>query len=321
MHSKWQIWDFFSSFKKDYLASFQGIIGINSFDPLCLKMMKDFLLKGAEGKVVHHKLAGEVNRNWIEAEFQTLSLFGTSDNFVIHQAQDLKAEMVELLGKLQMDDRFVILSFETEGAGWKKLLKDKLIGTLVIEPPRFWEINKLLDFTANYLRLPLSYEAKAWILDALENNLSIFYNTCTVLKLNFPEAREISVSDVKSLFTLDKLDQFALASLFARKKFSDFYDRLVLLEGDFEKMRGFFNFMQSHLIKLADTSYLAQKPRLTQYDKDLQGTAKLWKPAEITREIERFNQWEIQSKKKDNFLWNELRQIHLLVLKPENSLR
>lgn len=314
MHSKWQIWDFFSSFKRDYLADFNGVLAINAFDPLCLKMMKDYLQKGLEGRVVHHKLASEVNKNWIEEEFQTLSLFGGADCFFIHQAQDLKADMLELLGKLDITDRFVILSYENELTGWKKLIKDNLIGTLVVEAPRFWELNKLLDFTANYLRLPLSYEAKAWILDALENNLSVFYNTCTVLKLNFPESREVSVNDVKSLFTLDKLDQFAMASLFTRKKFTDFYDRLVILEGDFDKMRGFFNFMQSHLVKLADTSYLAAKPRLTQYDKDLQSTAKLWKSDEITREIERFNQWEVQSKKKDNFLWNELRQTHLRAL-------
>lgn len=314
MHSKWQIWDFFSSFKRDYLADFNGVLAINAFDPLCLKMMKDYLHKGTEGRVVHHKLASEVNKNWIEEEFQTLSLFGGADCFFIHQAQDLKADMLELLGKLELSDRFLILSYENELTGWKKLIKDNLIPTLVVEAPRFWELNKLLDFTANYLRLPLSYEAKAWILDALENNLSVFYNTCTVLKLNFPDSREVTVNDVKSLFTLDKLDQFAMASLFTRKKFTDFYDRLVILEGDFDKMRGFFNFMQSHLIKLADTSYLANKPRLTQYDKDLQSTAKLWKSDELTKEIERFNQWEVQSKKKDNFLWNELRQTHLRAL-------
>jgi len=314
MHSKWQIWDFFSSFQRNYLATFNGVLAINTFDPLCLKMMKDFLIKGSEGRTIHHKIAGEVSRNWIEEEFQTLSLFGGADCFVIHQAQDLKADIIDLLAKLELPDRFIILSYEADSVGWKKLVKDGTIGTLVIEPPRFWEINKLLDFVANYLRLPLAYDTKAWILDALENNLGVFYNTCTVLKLNFPEAKEISVADVKSLFTLDKLDQFAMASLFTRKKFTDFYDRLVQLEGDFDKMRGFFNFMQGHLVKLADTSYLAQKPRLTQYDKDLQSTAKLWKFEEITNEIQRFNQWEIQSKRKDNFLWNELRQTHLFHL-------
>lgn len=314
MHSKWQIWDFFSSFQRNHLASFNGMLALNTFDPICMKMAKDFLVKGAGGRIIHHKLASEVSQNWIQEEFQTLSLFGGADCFFIHLAQDLKAEMLEQLGKLELNDRFVILCYESEGVGWKKLVKDGAIGTLIIESPRFWEINKLLDFVANYLRLPLSYDAKAWILDALENNLSVFYNTCTVLKLNFPDAKEVSVAEVKSLFTLDKLDQFVMASMFTRKKFVDFYDRLILLEGDFEKMRGFFNFMQGHLIKLADTSYLSHKPRLTQYDKDLQSTSKLWKSEDIMREIERFNHWEIQSKKKDNFLWNELRQTHLRVL-------
>ena len=317
MHSKWQIWDFFSSFQRNYLSSFNGVLALNSFDPICLKLMKDFLTRGSEGRTIHHKLASDVTLNWIEEEFQTLSLFGDSDCFFIHLAQDLKADILDHLSKLELTDRFLILCYESEGVGWKKLVKDGAIGTLVIEPPRFWELNKLLDFVTNYLRLPLSYEAKSWILDALENNLSVFYNSCTVLKLNFPNSKEVSIDEVKSLFTLDKLDQFSMASLFARRKFSDFYDRLVQLEGDFDKMRGFFNFMQGHLTKLADTSYLAQKPRLTQYDKDLQSTAKLWKSEEITREIERFNQWEIQSKKKDNFLWNDLRQAHLRVIVQE----
>jgi len=105
-----------------------------------------------------------------------------------------------------------------------------------------------------------------------------------------------------------------MASLFTRKKMIDFYDRLVMLEGDFDKMRGFFNFMQSHLIKLSDTSYLSQKPRLTQYDKDLLGTSKLWNTSDIAKNIKTFNHWEILSKKKDSSLWNEIRSTHLRVL-------
>lgn len=314
MHSKWQIWDFFSSFQRDYLSHFQGTLALHTFDPICLKLVKDYLLKGNHGKIVHHKLASDVTRRWIEDEFLTLSLFGGGDSFVIHQAQELKADVLEMISTLDLSQRFILLCFDTDNVTWKKLIKEGKISTLIVEPPRFWELNKLLDFVTAYLRLPLSYDAKIWILDALENDLSTFFNTCTVLKLNFPEAKDVSLSDVKSLFTLDKLDQFAMASLFSRKKFIDFYERLIALEGDFDKMRGFFLFMQSHLIKLYDTSYLAKKPRLTQYDKDLQGTSKLWSAKDIAHEIERFNRWEIQSKKKDHFLWNELRQTHLKVL-------
>ena len=311
MHSKWQIWDFFSSFKRDYLKTFEGTLAINSFDPICLKMVKDFLTRGADDKVIHYKMAAEVTRAWIEEEFQTLSLFGNSDSFFIHQAQDLNAEMLELISNLDVTGRCLILSFENELATWKKLVKEGKIGTLVIEPPRFWEINKLLDFTCAHLRLPLSYEAKTWILDALENNLGTFYNACCLIKLNHPEAREVGINDVKELLTLEKLDQFQLASLLARKKQKEFFEKLVALEGDFEKMRGFFNFMQSHLIKMADPTYLSQKPRLTQYDKDLQSTSKLWKQAELMNEIQKFNRWELLSKKKDSHLWHEIKEAHL----------
>jgi len=316
MLSKWQIWDFFSSFDRSYLASYQGVLALNTFDPLCLKMVKDYLFRGAGDKVIHHKLASEVTKNWIEEEFQTLSLFGDSDNFFIHQAQDLKADMLELLSKLELDGRFLILSFETEGTAWKKVIKDKSLQALQVEAPRFWELNKLLDFVCAHLRLPLSYEAKAWMLESLENDLGTFYNSCCLIKLNHPEAKEVSVQEVKSLLTLERLDQFALASLFARKKNVDFFEKLVALEGDFEKMRSFFGFMQGHLVKMADTSYLAQKPRLNQYDKELQNTARLWKSHEVLQEVSRFNRWELMCKKKDSLLWHELREAHLGALAP-----
>src|SRR5690606_17590964 len=122
-----------------------------------------------------------------------------------------------------------------------------------------WEFNKLLDFVCSYLRLPLSFEAKTWILEAMENNLANFYNSCCLIKINHPEAKEVSLKEVRELLTTEKLDQFQLASLIARKKNKEFYEKLTALEGDFEKMRGFFMFMQSHLVKMADTSYLGKK--------------------------------------------------------------
>jgi hypothetical protein len=311
MHSKWQIWDFFSSYNKDALKFHDGLLALNTFDPICLKLVKDYLVRGLSDQVIHYKMASEVTKNWIEEEFQTLSLFGNSESFFIHQAHDLSAEMIELLTKSEITGRFVLLSFENEQASWKKLVKEGQISTLTVEAPRFWELNKLLDFVCNYLRLPLSYEAKTWILEALENNLTTFYNSCCLIKLNHPEAKEINLTEVKELLTLEKLDQFQLASLLARKKTNQFFDKLVLLEGDFDKMRDFFRFMQSHFVKMADTSYLGQKPRLTQYDKDLQGTAKLWKELDLMDEIQRFNRWEIMCKRKDPQFWHELKLAQL----------
>lgn len=74
MHSKWQIWDFFPSFDQSFLSKLNGVLALSTFDPLCLKMVKDFLVRGSEGRILHHKMASEVSKAWLEEEFQSLSL-------------------------------------------------------------------------------------------------------------------------------------------------------------------------------------------------------------------------------------------------------
>ena len=115
------------------------------------------------------------------------------------------------------------------------------------------------------------------------------------------------------MISVEKLDQFQLASLFSRKKFSDFFDRLLKVDEDFDRLRSLSLFMQSHLIKMLDTGYLEKKTRLTSYDKEISSASRLWKDHELLREIERFNRWEILSKKKDFIVWNEIKDAQLRV--------
>lgn len=307
MHSKWQIWDFFSSNYRETFNSTQGILALKTFDPISLKLVKDNLLKCFDKKQVFHKVGSEITKTWVEEEFLTLSLFGNVDNFFVHQSNDINSEVWDLLSNVEINNRIVVLNFENDSGIWKKLIKEGKISSLIIEEPRFWEFNKLLDFVCHYLRLPLSFESKGWILESLENNLGSFYDACYLLKINYPDVSEIKLSQVKEILVLEKLDQFQLASLFSRKKHQDFYNKLINLEGDFEKMRSFFMFMQSHLIKLIDTSYLTQKSRLTQYDKEVQSTSKLWSTSDLRAYLELFNHWEILSKKKNSSLWTEIK--------------
>ena len=308
MHSKWQIWDFFSANQKDLLSNFEGILALNTFDPLCLKLVKDYLMRGAGERVFHYKMGDEVTKNWLEEEFQALSLFGNSESFFIHEAQDLDAATMDQVLKLELSGRCLILSFENETGGWKKILKSETIQSITIEEPRFRDFHKLLDFVCAYLRLPLSYDSKIWMLDSIENDLASFYNACCLLKLNHPEAKEVTLNDVKALLTMEKLDQFALASLFARRKMKQFFEKINELDSDFDRMRGFFSFLQGHIVKMIDPSYTARKSYATHYDKEIQSTSKLWKTSELKAELERYNRWELMCKKKDFLLWHELRE-------------
>lgn len=313
MLSKWQIWDFFSSVKNDYLEGASGVIVLNSFDFQSLKLIKDYLLKNLSS-TVHHKLASEVSIEWIENEFLTLSFFSTTDSFFIHQAQDLNTELLEKLGSLELDNRFIILNFESENAAFKKILKEKKLKVLQVEAPRFWENNKLLDFTASFVRLPLSFEAKNWILNSLENNFQQFYNSCCLLKLNYPQLQEVGIREVKEVLEVERLDSFHLANIFCKKNFALFFSELIKLEGDFDKMRGFFLFMQSHLIKVADTRFLDGKDRLSQYDKGIIQVAKLWKQEDLMKWVAKFNDLEILAKRKDSTLWSNLKYSYLTTL-------
>jgi hypothetical protein len=311
MHSKWQLWDYFASAPKDTLGSIEGILALNSFGPTCLKLLKDHLMRGAGNRIIHYKMADEVTKGWIEEEFQTLSLFGNSESFFIHEAQELNAELFDLILKLDLQGRALILSFETEAGGWKKVLKSQSAHSITIEEPKFRDFHKLLDFVSSYLRLPLSYEAKAWLLESIESDLGTFYNSCCLIKLNHPENKEVSLSDVQKLLTIEKLDQFALASLFARKKSKQFFEKICELDVDFDRMRSFFGFLQGHIIKMMDPSYSSRRSYTTHYDKEIQSASKLWNTADLKAELERFNRWELMCKKKDFLLWHELRQAEL----------
>ena len=125
-----------------------------------------------------------------------------------------------------------------------------------------------------------------------------FYQICNLLKLNHGNSKVV-VADLKNLVVADKFDQFILASLLSKKKYYDFYTRLIELNHDFEKLKDLFRFLQSHFIKLADISFLDEKNRLTQYDKEIQKCSSLWTKNEIFEIISLLNHFEILCKKKE----------------------
>ncbi len=320
MHSKWQIWDALRNLDTNYLSVFQGTLILLTPDPISLKIIKDHLFKTKKDRNILHKSASEIDKNWLVDEFEALSFFQNYDCFFIHQAHDLNLEIFEKISDLQLNERFIILSFESQGSFWKKVSGMKSFSILEIESPKFWEGQKLLDFCLNYFKLGLSYQAKAWILDSLENNLLSFYQACSTLKINYPNIQQIELESVKQHLFADKVDLFYLASLLSKKKERDFFKTLNHGEQDFEKMRDIFRFLQSHFIKLADVSFLKNKSRLTSYDKELQTSASLWSEREIFAVIKTLNDLEILAKKRSSELWwklqKELLNIEVKIIPP-----
>lgn len=318
MHSKWQIWDFFQSYPRGSFRDLSGIVILQSFDPLSLRLMKDHLLYLTPDEFKPKYLAGnEVQISWLEDEFLSLSLFGNTTSFIVGQPDDMSSSVKDFILEtdLTVEGRVFGFAFYSDSAFLKKLVKKKIDHHIQIESPRFWETDKLLDFLGRYFQLPLSYEAKKYIVQSIEHELMPMFDVYRLIKLNYPDKKEVSFKDIENLVSLERLDQFALATELGKKKYAHFFERLLSVDFDFDRSRMIFSFLQGHFLKMADTSYLNGKNRLTQYDKEILALAKGWSSFEIRDLLQKLQLWEMQSKMKDSFLETELRQAHLLSIK------
>jgi len=132
-----------------------------------------------------------------------------------------------------------------------------------------------------------------------------------MLTLNYYKKPEISEKDVAALLPVSRINQFEMASMFSSKKTSIFYESLMKSDADINIYFEFFAFMQSHIMKLLDPSYINKKPRPTKYDKEILAHTALWERKELMRELRRFGKLEILCKKKSPDLKIELQRLYL----------
>lgn len=313
MHSKWQIWDFFHSYPKGSWASLGGRVILQSFDPLSLRLMKDHILAGAEPRP-RQLVGSDCAVSWVEDEFLALGLFGNTESWIINTPDDapIAAREALLRDDLLLDGRCLAFAFHADTAFLKKLVKVKELTHIQIEAPRFWETHKLVDFLCTYFRLSLGHDSKTYLQEAIENDFMPLFDACRLIKLNHPDKAQITLKDVQDLIGVDRLDQFALARDMGKKAWVSFFKRLLSIEEDFDRYRGIFAFLQGHLLKLADPSYLEGKGRLSKYDQEIQTLSRGWQPREARDLLQQLQAWEIASKSKDAFLLTDLRQAQLL---------
>lgn len=320
MHSKWQVWDFFSSFPAGGWSTLQGKVVLQAFDPLALRLMKDHLLHGVEKSTRPVLLDGpELKADWVEEQFLVMGLFGNFESYVVNRPDETPAGVkdVFLREDLMLDNRVLAFACLSESAFIKKILKQDNVHHVQIEAPRFWETAKLVDFLCSHHRLPLKHEAKQYLLQAVEPEFMPLYDACRLIKLNYPELKEVGLKEVEEVVGVDRLDQFALATEMGKKAWRPFFERLLDVDHEPARLIQVFSFLQGHLLRLADPSYLDGKARLSQYDKEIQGLAKIWRPREVRETLRRLQTWEIAAKTKDPMLLTWLRQARLKVLRGE----
>lgn len=315
MLSKWLPWDFIKNHPDIILEDKKGLYAFYPFDTFMEKYFLDRLRKKikASSQQVITMIGPDITVDWLESNIQTRSFFSSDESYVVLQAENIptQAKTYIIENKLDLDQRFFVLSFSKKVSFFEQLTQVDAVHSLVLEAPRFWEGNKYLEFLCQEFKMKLPYDVQNYIVDSLELRSDEYISLLRKIALEAPKKKKIELSWVQELISTERLDFFNLASLYGQKKKEAFFKRLLSRNGDFETLRSLFSFMQGHLARLADTSYINKKARPSKYDKEILGHRSLWTEEEIIGEMVLFGKMEIEAKKKSLSLINDLRSLYL----------
>ncbi len=323
--NKWNAWDLLSHggtfFKKEFLPA-QGIITPDSY-------LEHFLIQEIK---LHHEVKTvfphSVDLEWFEEKFQGQSLFAlfgadeesgfNVSTYLVHDTQLLSKEILELLiTKTESGDfgesKFIFF-FQGKLNKTSKKFLDVLGSHLVVQEikePKFWENRKLFDLYASKFEVDLTLDAKNYLLDVLEKDSPSYFNCFSILSAYREPGKAFELSFVKSIVGKSHIDFFGLAEKVSRKEIKAFFQELYQLQAPSEELRSFFFFIQGHLIKVLDPSYLSQKSRLSKYDESIQNAHKIWDKNALKDLIKFFSDLEIESKRKGFLLQEKIKEAYL----------
>ena len=300
MHFSLPPWVFFPEFKK-MMAKNEGIfLGVEAFDPYIERLFVHFLKKEqhfASALLVEGK---DLTHNWFDQNLASLDLFAVNDPFIIIKAEKLSPELFSyFMEKYAQISRKIVFIFSSKSGYFQKLVKKHNDGLfLSIQAPKFWEKEEFFRFLVRTLGMSLSHDAETYLLKSLSEDSSRYIRALNLMRLHFGfNCEGVSLPEVKILIPPECISSFDLADLFCKKQSKIFWKELLEIEaseGDFQE---FFGFMQSHLIKLADPTYLKAKKKLTVYDRKILSQAEAWNKRDIHKSLRMFGELQISAKR------------------------
>lgn len=318
MLSKWTPWDYAKN-HSGFIPDSSVLCAYYCYDPFVEKVLYSRYLATKPHQVPHAVLGSEVTPDWVEENILGSDLFGEPASYRALHAESMSAKTKKFLldNKIVPEMGKLILSFSSDDKFLLEFSKTQEGHFFKIPTIPFWFTDKLLEFFSDGMGMRLPWDVKQYLLTCLEPEGGEFATALKQIALAMPIS-DISLAKVQDVIAVKRLDQFALAETFCKKDFTSFY-RYFLAENrfdnlGFDNLRMFFSFMQSHLLKIADPSYIDAKPKPSQYDKGIQSFSKTWKLDDLRRYISMFSEYELQAKSKSSFLLEQLRRDYLSYL-------
>lgn len=250
----------------------------------------------------------ELTIGWFEDNFMSPGLFGGEGPYLVLESDKLTTKVKDFLTETTLPDDNRIIFFSHKKMNDKKIFK--VIDQITYEGPRFWEMNKYIDVLADFFKVRLNPQVKNYLTQALEPEAASYYNALMILSA-YSDQGDLSIDLVKSLIRQKHLDNFSQADLFNSKNLKRLFMALLVIENDYDIYRGFFSFIQGHILKLMDSSYASQKARPSKYDQGIISASRRWSREELTEYLELFSNLEIMSKQRSVWLRDEIRKLYL----------
>ncbi|MBF0297187.1 MAG: hypothetical protein HQK51_00585 [Oligoflexia bacterium] len=275
--------------------------------------------------------AKECSLQWFQQELLTPTLWDNNQVYVIQACEEFNKDKINFLIKnktfLNNINCKLIMLFSKEVGAFQQLHKESIGSSIKIETPRFYEFKKLLTYLINKLDIKnLSEEAKNYFCEVIKPTSCDYYTNLMQIKILSQSQKCASEKlDAVGLQKLllpetNHLDFFKLAKIFSKKNYKEFFATLITNMNsnskniDSNALLSFAIFMQNHLLKISDPSYLKHKTKLNRYDQAISSYSKNWNNVEIKRALRFFATIEISNKFKDPILMHSL-ALKLLILK------
>lgn len=310
MFSSFFPWEFINNFPHLVKEGDFGLYSFSCFDPYIEKIFLSTVPSSYLNNEGWKVLSGEdFTAQWIENNLATLDFFSNEQSIKVLNAQNISADAQELLlqNDIEWGSRYCLLIFGKENKFYEKLKKKKVGHTMKIKEPRFWEMQKLLKFLCDQTGIRVHYDIQNFILESVPNQPKDFILALKNLALQGGDPTRLNIEQARKIISHTRLDQFDLARKWGEKKFKSFYEEVLNLQGDFDSMIQFFRFMQTHVTKMVDPSYVREKAKLSQYDKQIQAHSKIWTVGELRDELRFFGECEIEAKCRSVMLVHKIR--------------
>lgn len=304
MPSNWKIKDYSSQLKQSI-----------SLSPLLIEVRDEFVASVLRQKIKEHLpglriiFGGEVTVGLLEDELLGLNLFSQSEHYLILNAHDMSKAVIDFLlqTKIAWQQNPTIFIATKRNQCLNKCLAE--VGHHhYLEWPKFWEMNQLLDFFVSHCDLLLDGGAKKFLMESVEQTSRHYFEACHLLKNEYPESGMLlNRQHVEQVVSRNRLDQFALAKQLGGQNLREFYTTLLGKDYSFDEMRQAFSFLQSHVVKLLDSSYVQKKGRPSQYDRQIMADSQHWQAAKLVKLLQQLAQFELACKQRDPGLKNQLR--------------